>query len=224
MNRPISTDNFNNFYWKSLPIEKDYCNITICSSYISKEFENETYEQDNILYFINKINNKNTQKTIKYILDIMPFTCILNIETYEMFLNSEKLKEDIYTNTNIDINNLKNKKEDVDKISDIVTKITGKITYVNFYNEKNKKDILNITINNNFNKIHRVCIGDISNIPKDTLSLSDYIFFDSLEQINKYFLLSNFNIEIKETNSKIYLVDKCNYKDCQLFSFDNYIK
>jgi hypothetical protein len=106
----------------------------------------------------------------------------------------------------------------------IVKNITRKLTYVNFYNENNKKDILNITMNKNFNKLHRVCVGDITNIPKDTLSISDYIFFDNIEQINKYFSLSNYNIELNSTNSKIYLVDKCNYKDCQLFSFDNCIR
>ena len=84
--------------------------------------------------------------------------------------------------------------------------------------------LFKITMNKNFNKLHRVCIGDIINIPKDTLSISDYIFFDDIEQINKYLRLSNYNIEIKGTDSKIYLVDKCNYKDCHLFSFDNYIK
>jgi len=226
MSRPIFTDNFNKFYWKSLPIEKDYCNITLCTSYLTNisDNNNSTEYKDDISYYINNINNANTQKTLKYILDIMPFICILNIESYEMFLNSENLKDDIETSTNIDKNNLKNIDQNkIDKVSDIVKNTTRKLTYINFYDKK-KDDILNITINKNFNKIHRVCIGDISNIPKDTLSVSDYIFFDDIEQINKYFLLSNYHISIKDTNSKIYLVDKCNYKDYQLFSFENYIK
>jgi len=226
MNRIISIDNFNNFYWKSLPTEKDYCNITLCTSNIVKDTDmlSET-DKDNISYYINKINNENTQKTLKYIIDIMPFTCILNIDSYSMFLNSETLKENIGTNTNIDKNSLKQIDEKkLEETLNIVKNTTKKITYINFCDEKNKKDILNITINKNFNKIHRICFGDIDNIPKDTLSVSDYIFFDSIEQINKYFKLSNYNIEINNTNSKIYLVDKCNYKDCQLFSFDNYIK
>lgn len=222
MSITISTDNFNNFYWKSLPIEKDYCNVTICTSNM---IEPQCENKDEISYYINKINNVNTQKTLNYILDIMPFTCILNIESYEMFLNSEKLKDNIETNTRIDekkFKDISNKK--INDTINIIKKITSKITYVNFYNENNKQDILNISMNKKFDKMHRVCIGDISNIPKDTLSLSDYIFFDSIDQINKYFRLSNFRIEIRDTNSKIYLVDKCNYKDYQLFSFDNYIK
>jgi len=237
MSRTISIDNFNKFYWKTLPIEKEYCNITFCTSCLTEEKDklhepdnstetNDDINTDNISYYLNKINNQDTQNTLKYIFDIMPFTCILNIESYEMFLNSEKLKNEIETNTHINKENFK-KSIDEEQINDtlnIVKNITRKLTYINFYNEKNKKDILNITMNKNFNKIHRVCIGDITNIPKDTLSISDYIFFDNIEQINKYFRLSNYNIEINYTNSKIYLIDKCNYKDSQLFSFDNYIR
>ena len=227
MSRTISIDNFNNFYWKTLPIEKDYCNITMCTSHLNDTNETNTDDdKDNISYYINNINNKVTQETLKYILDIMPFTCVLNIESYEMFINSEKLKNDIENNTNINKNNFKQyiNEEKINEVSNIIKNTTRKLTYVNFYNEKNKQDILNITMNKNFNKLHRVCIGDIINIPKDTLSISDYIFFDDIEQINKYLRLSNYNIEIKGTDSKIYLVDKCNYKDCHLFSFDNYIK
>lgn len=230
MSRTISIDNFNKFYWKSLPIEKDYCNITFCTSNLSEDNDsiNETIidnNKDNISYYLNRINNKDTQKTLKYILDIMPFACILNVESYEMFLNSEKLKSEIETSTNVNKNNFKQiEGEKIDEMLNIVKNINRKLTYVNFYNENNKQDILNITMNKNFNKLHRVCIGDISNIPKDTLSISDYIFFDDTEQINKYFRLSNYNIELNSTNSKTYLVDKCNYKDCHLFSFDNYIR
>jgi hypothetical protein len=71
--------------------------------------------------------------------------------------------------------------------------------------------------------MHKICIGEINNIPKDIISLADYILFEDINVLNEYLQSFNHNIRITNSNTSIYILDKCNYEYYKLFSFDKYI-
>ena len=83
--------------------------------------------------------------------------------------------------------------------------------------------MFNVSINSDFNITHKLYIGEIDNISKYTLSIADYIFFENKDVLNKYLQSQNHNIRIKESDTPLYLLDKCNYEYYQLFSFKKHI-
>lgn len=223
----IKTELFDYFTWKRLPIEHEYITIVFCL---------EKYRNiDNSDDFMKNIEQENIKKAIKYILNIMPYQCIINIDRYISFkeykeetddkdlfiLKLDKLENILNDNeNNINEYNFKSLK---DKIQKINNKKTYLFTYTNNQTEKtienSLKNMLDISINSHFNETHKVCIGEIKNIPKNILCVADYIFFENKDVLNEYLELLNHNIRIKTSNTPLYLLDKCNYEYYQLFSF-----
>ena len=220
----IQTDLFNSFTWKRLPIEHDYITIVFCLS----KYKNI----DTSSNFIENILNNNTKKAIQYIINIMPYKCIVDIENYENF---KYHKDNIDDNSNVSeqLKKLKSqiKEENTNEITDLENRlkiINNKKTYIFTYPNKEKheeelKNILDISINDNFNEMHKICIGEINNIPKDIISLADYILFEDINVLNEYLQSFNHNIRITNSNTSIYILYKCNYEYYKLFSFDKYI-
>lgn len=208
----IVTGKINNFLWKRMPIEHEYINIVFCVS---------DYTNKNLNIFENTLN-PSTKKSLKHILNIMPMCCITDIKTYKEFVSSKKINfQDILNEKECKIENLDEKT--IKELNEKICKINNKKTYIFSYDEKNKNEILNIKINNEFNDMHKICIGKFENIPKNVLGVSDYIFFDNQKELNKYFESSHHNIRIQNSTTLIYAIDKCNYKDFHLFSFDKYL-
>lgn len=225
----IKTDLFDNFSWKKLPLEHDYVTVVFCIS----KFKNTELSSDN---FLENIENENIKKSIKYILNIMPCQCVVNIDNYETFKNyikndnsvtSSKLKNlNEPTNTTkptfVDEDELFNLTE---KIKKIENKKTCIFTYdTEKYYDKTLQNIFDMSINNNFNESHKLCIGEINKIPKNIISIADYIFFENMDILNEYFQTFNYNIRIQTSNTQLYLIDKCNYEYYQLFSFTKHLK
>ena len=155
----VKTEFFDNFIWKKLPLEHDYITIVFCVS----KFKNTEQSSNN---FLENIENESIKKSIKYILNIMPCQCFVNISSYNEFKNyindnnsvllSNKLNENIIRNSNSDCseNELLKLKE---KIKMIENKKTCIFTYcaetnvpLKFY-DKTLKNVFDMSINNNFN-------------------------------------------------------------------------
>lgn len=208
----IKTDLFNNFKWKRLPIEHEYITIIFCLDKYKK-----IYNSDD---FLSCVENTNTKRAIKYILNIMPYKCIVNIDDYS---NYKYYKDKLEKNIEVDkmIEKIKTK-SDINIIKDRLNKLEEKKSYIFTYDENSNK-ILNITFDSEFNETHRLCIGEIENIPKYNLSVADYIFFENKDILNKYLESQNHNLRIKTSNAELYLIDKCNYEYYNLFNFTKHI-
>ena len=235
----IKTEFFDNFTWKKLPIDHDYVTIVFC---ISKFKNTQQYSRTN--NFLENIENENVKKSIKYILNIMPCQCFVNIGSYKEFKNyiqnenSESISNKLNENskiTDISENELLKLKEKIKKIENKKTCIFTYDTSTNintdndtnstenFY-DKTLKNVFDMSINNNFNESHKICIGEINDIPKNIISVADYIFFENMDILNEYFKTFNYNIRIQTSNTPLYLIDKCNYEYYQLFSFTKHLK
>lgn len=219
----IKTDLFNSFIWKRFPIDHDYITILFCLD----EYKNTDNSDD----FMKYIENDDIKKAITYILNIMPYKCIININDYS---NYKYYKDNLEENK--ELNNLIKKIDDLDKDTNLlkerIKKIENKKTFIfssdnkgitdDFTNESLSK-MFNVTINSDFNITHKLYIGEIGNISKYTLSVADYIFFENKNVLNKYLESQNHNIRIKDSDSPLYLLDKCNYEYYQLFNFKRHI-
>jgi hypothetical protein len=221
----IKTGLFNNFVWNRLPIEHDYITIIFCLD----KYKNTDNSND----FLLPIENEDTKNAIKYILNIMPYKCIINIDDYSNYryyrdnMTYNKDNKDDTIIEKLDKLNIKNKdtinKTEIEYIKNKLKKIEEKKTYIFTYDE-NKNKILNMSIDLEFNNTHRVCIGELENISKCCLSVSDYIFFENIDILNKYLETQNHNLRIKKSDAPIYLIDKCNYEYYNLFNFNKHIK
>jgi len=122
------------------------------------------------------------------------------------------------------IKKVENKKTCIFTYNTIADTDTVKNVNINekFY-DKTLKNVLDMSINNNFNESHKICIGEINNIPKNIISVADYIFFENMDILNEYFQTFNYNIRIQTSNTQLYLIDKCNYEYYQLFSFTKHL-
>jgi len=219
----IKTDLFNSFIWKRFPIDHDYITILFCLD----KYKNTDNSDD----FMKYIENDDIKKAITYILNIMPYKCIININDYS---NYKYYKDNL--DENKELNNLIKKIDDLDKdtilLKERIKKIENKKTFIfssdnkgityDFTNESLSK-MFNVTINSDFNITHKLYIGEIRNISKYTLSVADYIFFENKNVLNKYLESQNHNIRIKDSDSPLYLLDKCNYEYYQLFNFKRHI-
>lgn len=224
----IKTDLFNNFNWKRLPIEHDYITIVFCLD----KYKN----MDNSNIFMDNIINDNIKKAIKYILNIMPYQCIIDVEKYNNFVIFKENKHIVENNLTHEldkldkIDKLKNC-DDIQILKDKIHKIQNKKTFLFTYNSQNEKNdtehtlknMYNISINSHFNDTHKICIGELNSIPKSILSVADYIFFENKDIINNYFETFHHNIRIQTSNTELYMLDKCNYEYYQLFNFDKHI-
>lgn len=226
----IKTDFFDNFTWKKLPLEHDYITIVFCTSKFKKR-SNEFFEN---------IENENMKKSIKYILNIMPCQCFVNISNYNEFKNyiNDKNLTSITNKWNEKSGIINVSEDELLKLKEKIKKVENKKTCIFTYNTINLdnntnttekydntlKNVFDMSINNSFNESHKICIGEIDNIPKSILSVADYIFFENIDIINKYFQTSNYNIRIQTSNTSLYLIDKCNYEYYQLFNFTNHLK
>ena len=216
----IKTDFFDNFYWKKLPIENDYITIIFC---LDKYKDNDKYD------FMKNIENDKIKKALTYILNIMPYKCIVNVDSYNNFIEykNEINKDD----TGKKLNELKTKLKNntnLEFLEKKMEKINNKKTYLFTYTseqfiENNLKNIFDISINKHFNETHKVCVGELENIPKTILSVADYIFFENKDILNKYFEMLNHNIRIQTSNAELFLLDKCNYEHYQLFNFNKHL-
>jgi hypothetical protein len=234
----VKTEFFDNFIWKKLPLEHDYITIVFCIS----KFKNTEQSPNE---FLENIENENIKKSIKYILNIMPCQCFVNIGSYNEFKNyindndlvsiTNKLNEKNSEIENLSENELLKLKEKIKKVENKKTCIFTYNTIPDIDMEKNVninekfydktlKNVLDMSINNNFNESHKICIGEINNIPKNIISVADYIFFENMDIINEYFQTFNYNIRIQTSNTQLYLIDKCNYEYYQLFSFTKHLK
>ena len=215
----IKTNLFDNFIWKRLPIEHDYITIIFCLD----RYKNIDNSDD----FLLNIKNDGIKKAIKYILNIMPYKCVINIEDYSNYkhYNNNVTSEDsdIFIEKIKEVINLNKLKEDeTEYLKNKVKKIQEKKTCVFTYDE-NKNKILNISIDLEFNNTHRLCIGEIKNIPKYCLSIADYIFFENTDILNKYLEMQNHNLKINKSDAALYMIDKCNYEYYNLFNFNKHI-
>ena len=229
----IKTNLFNNFIWKRFPVEHDYITILFCL---------DSYKNlDNSDDFMKYIENDEIKKAITYILNIMPYKCIININDY---LNYKFYKDNLDDNKELDfiikkIDNLKNNlskinsdiQEDTNSLKERIKKIENKKTFifscntkeiVNDFKNESLSKMLDISLNLDFNT-HKLYIGEIENISKYNLTIADYIFFENKNVLNKYLELQNHNIRIKESDSSLYLLDKCNYEYYQLFNFEKHL-
>jgi hypothetical protein len=221
----IKTEFFNSFMWKRLPLEHNYITIVFCLD----DYKNT----DNTDDFINNINDENIKKAIKYILNIMPYQCVIDVDNYNNFLyyknNDEKQdsNEDLFKK--IEDGKLPCTEDEINKIKNNLKYILNKKTFIfNYYsdnvqNDKNFSYMYNISVNEHFNDTHKLCIGEIQNIPKSILSVADYIFFDSKETINKYLESHGHFLRVSSSNASLYLIDKCNYEYYQLFHFNKHL-
>jgi hypothetical protein len=228
----IKTDLFNNFKWKRLPIEHDYITIVFCLD----EYKNT--DSSNI--FMENITNEKIKKAIKYILNVMPYQCIIDVDKYNNFLTFQENKHIVENNITHEldklnqIDKLKNNESDTQLLKDKINKIQNKKTFLFTYNNQNDQNdqndidhtlkiMYNISINSHFKDTHKICIGEVNSIPKSILSVADYIFFENKDVINNYFETFNHNIRIKTSNTELYMLDKCNYEYYQLFNFDKHV-
>lgn len=216
----IKTDNFDNFNWKKLPIEHDYITIVFC---LEKYKEHDKYD------FMKNIENDKIKKALTYILNIMPYKCIVNVDSYNNFIEykNETNKDDIYIKLKKIKNRLKIENSNFQNLENKINKINNKKTYLftytsEQYTENSLKNIFDININTHFNETHKICIGELKNIPKSILSIADYIFFENKDILNNYFEMLNHNIRIQTSNSELFLLDKCNHEHYQLFNFDKH--
>jgi hypothetical protein len=231
----IKTDFFDNFIWKKLPLEHEYITIVFCVS----KFKNTKQNPND---FLENIENENIKKSIKYILNVMPCQCFVNISSYTEFkkyindnnlvsitnkLNKHTQNDTKGTITDVSENELLKLKEKIKKVESKKTCIFTYDTSINnesnnFY-DKTLKNVFDMSINNNFNESHKICIGEINDIPKNIISVADYIFFENMDILNEYFKTFNYNIRIQTSNTPLYLIDKCNYEYYQLFSFTKHL-
>ena len=211
----IKTNLFDNFIWKRLPIEHDYITIIFCLD----KYKNTDNSDD----FLSNIENENTKKAIKYIINIMPHNCIINIDDYS---NYKYYKDNLEKNIELDNIIDKLKKLEIDKdinfVKDRLNKLQQKKSYIFTYSDTSNK-LLNITFDSKFNETHRLCVGEIENIPKYNLSIADYIFFENKDVLNKYLESQNHNLRIKISDAPLFLIDKCNYEYYNLFNFNKHI-
>ena len=211
----IKTNLFDNFIWKRLPIEHDYITIIFCLD----KYKNTDNSDD----FLSNIENENTKKAIKYIINIMPHNCIINIDDYS---NYKYYKDNLEKNIELDNIIDKLKKLEIDKdinfVKDRLNKLQQKKSYIFTYSDSSNK-LLNITFDSKFNETHRLCVGEIENIPKYNLSIADYIFFENKDVLNKYLESQNHNLRIKISDAPLFLIDKCNYEYYNLFNFNKHI-
>ena len=211
----IKTNLFDNFIWKRLPIEHDYITIIFCLD----KYKNTDNSDD----FLSNIENENTKKAIKYIINIMPHNCIINIDDYS---NYKYYKDNLEKNIELDNIIDKLKKLEIDKdinfVKDRLNKLQQKKSYIFTYSDTSNK-LLNITFDSKFNETHRLCVGEIENIPKYNLSIADYIFFENKDVLNKYIESQNHNLRIKISDAPLFLIDKCNYEYYNLFNFNKHI-
>lgn len=221
----IKTDKFNNFMWKRIPIDHDYITIVFCVSEYKNTSEN----------FFDNLTNDNIKRALKYVLNVMPLKCVVNVQTYEQFIDEfNNIEKDTLLEKNIDIleKKINMKENDVNYLKKKVNNLNNKKTYIFNYSDDKSDDtvyletkkICDISINNHFHETHKVCIGRIDNIPKNILSISDYIFFENREVLNKYLESYNHNMRINSNNTYngMYVIDKCNYEYYHLFSFNKY--
>lgn len=212
----IKTDNFDNFNWKKLPIEQDYITIIFCL---------ENYKDSDKYDFMKNIENDKIKRALTYILNIMPYKCIVNVDYYNNFI---EYKNEIDNNElSIKLKKLKIENNNFENLENKINKISNKKTYLftytnEQYTENSLKNIFDISINTHFNETHKICIGELKNIPKSILSIADYIFFENKDILNNYFEMLNHNIRIQTSNSELFLLDKCNYEHYQLFNFDKH--
>lgn len=211
----IKIDLFNNFIWKRLPVEHDYITIIFCLD----EYKNTDNSDDFLLF----IKNENTKKAIKYILNIMPYKCIVNIDDYS---NYKYYKDNLEKNVELDkmINKIQKLEidKDINTVKDRLNNSQLKKSYIFTYDNTPNK-LLNIAFNSDFNETHRLCIGEIDNIPKYNLCVADYIFFENKDILNKYLETQNHTLRINSSNAQLYLIDKCNYEYYNLFNFDKHV-
>ena len=218
----IKTDLFNNFIWKRFPIEHDYITILFCLD----KYKNTDNSDD----FMKYIENDDIKKAITYILNIMPYKCVININDYS---NYKFYKDDLDNNKELDnlIKKIDKLSKDTNTLKERIKNIENKKTFVfscdkepidNYTNESLSK-MFNVSINSDFNITHKLYIGEIDNISKYTLGIADYIFFENKDVLNNYLQSQNHNIRIKDSDTPLYLLDKCNYEYYQLFSFKKHI-
>ena len=218
----IKTEQFNNFIWKRIPIEHDYITIALCLS---------DYKKNNSENLFENISNESTKKLLQYIINIMPSYCVVNVENFSDFIFHKNNESDL------DLKKIKNTSlnKDIEYLEKRIKKINNKKTYIFKYSSNNSeieskndeninlKKILNLGISNHFNETHKLCIGEIENIPKHILCMADYVFFEDKDILNKYLEMFHHNIRINKSNTSIYLLDKCNYEYYNLFSFNNHL-
>ena len=132
--------------------------------------------------------------------------------------------------------------DEINKLKNKLKNIYKKKTFIfNYYDNKDKINetpnnkecemfcdkkyscMYNVSLNEHFNDTHKLCIGEIENIPKYILSIADYIFFDSKENINKYLESYAHFLRVGSSNASLYLIDKCNYEYYQLFHFNKHL-
>jgi|UniRef100_A0A6C0I6L7 hypothetical protein len=219
----IKTDNFNNFDWIRLPVEHDYITIIFCL----KDHNNIDYSKD----IIDNINNSNVRKAFKYILNIMPYQCIIDVDKYENYMIFKENKHVIENDRTTDIDNINKITESKVNVEHL-RKILDRKTFIfNCTKEQNINDvtndinkIFNLSICEYFHETHKIYIGELNNIPKSVLSISDYVFFDDYNTLNEYLTMFFHNIRITNSNSDLYLLDKCNNEYYQLYNFTKHIQ
>jgi hypothetical protein len=188
----IKTQYFNNFTWKRLPLEHDYINIVFCvSNYKNKDKTNN---------FLENINNENIKKAIKYILNIMPYQCIVNIDNYNNFINNINNIEisspilDKINNNKMKIDN----KNNINILKNKVKKNNNKKTYIFTYESENDCD--NVKDTNNENYLNN---NDNDNDNNDNNNYNNYkeCKYNSVEQQLKNILNYSINIHFNEIHN-----------------------
>ena len=200
----IKTDLFNNFSWKKLPIEHDYITILFCLD----KYKNT----DNVNDFMKDIENDDIKKAIKYLLNIMPHNCIININEYS---NYKYYKDNLQENSELDniinkIDKLKNEhfSKNLEKMESEINILKQKITKL-----QNKKTFI-CTFNNNVSE----CISK-SNTLNNTDSLKS--IDESLSKMFNLSMHSDFNETHKLCIGEFENIPKYNLSIADYIFFEN---
>ena len=156
---------------------------------------NNSFNLNKFLYIINRCskNDKNFEKIINSIKNILPKVCWFSIEDYKQFLNINNLIQDDKIFFTQIIKNIKSKKSQNSKNNfDLITEINNEVNLLLKFVNSNSQDFI---------------IRLFFNFMKDYLLAKDEIIISNLKQI-----LLNEGIseeEFNKNNQKIYIIVDC---------------